>query len=620
MRHSFCNRLTMSLLTLGFLSGCSISDRFLPSEEKIHRAFPPSAEVRVIMEDARETFRNETNSLKHLEERIRSQIQLRSLTCTQGLSIGRIDSIEKIKTLPVDQNCLAEQDENLAATVGTFLLAKLLVQPPLRPLTSLDSVSAVARITGVEASFSNAASHANVLLTHGSRNGELSFVEIPSGKTISSVPHSLGPYTNKISISPNGRLAAVGTGNTGVIFLDIERGRKLWEPRKLTQFYAWLPDVNAALVHDAKSSSPALLDLETGQLVEYAAAPKNLTWVTPTAEKGTVWLGSHREVLQVKYERTKGGLEATISKEFRLSRTQGITSQPPTLVDQGKTLFFVSIKDFSSLNLATGQETAWNVSDFLANRYAKLSETTLLVDSYSPNGGSMRTWVLDLTARTLAPVDSSSSAASRNGLLMGLPGRTGWLRRGSEITYLGDTVLAGEPQSLDELSSAFNIERQLFKIEIMERQEARVTEQMPQSHPRADLPRNAQVEAVGVYQGSKTPSSASTEARKMGTVDVRVKRTRAPVILVLSSYEPVLWRISLEPGAQLAGVLLSGYHQSQVQGAGAARVLQMGRFYAYQQNSREYNILNREVQSWTGGQGIKVFQGRYDGGSYTVGG
>ncbi|OYY73711.1 MAG: hypothetical protein B7Y40_07560 [Gammaproteobacteria bacterium 28-57-27] len=653
MRHTFRSYTMLLLLTPVFLSGCSFTERFLSSVEKIHLAFPPSTEVRVALEDVRAALKNEPDALKTMEERIRSQIQLRSLTCTLGLSIGLLDSVEKIKALPVKPECLAEQDEALAAVAGTFRLSRLLVQPPLRPLAPLDGAFAFSTMGGLNASSFDAASQANVLLVRGSNSGGVASVEIPSGKTIASMPNIRGDYYYRASVSPNGRVAALSQGNSSVMFVDMERGNKLWETRKFTQFYAWLPDARAIIVREAKSSSPVLLDLETSRLDAYTVVPKNLKWVTPSAEKNTVWLGSEREVFQVEYTRAKDGLQATVTKNFHLSQTRGVTSHPPTLMNQGKTLFFVSNRDFGSLDLETGQETAWNVADFLANHYAKLSETTLLVESYATPDRSdgMKTWVLDLASRTLAPVDTSSTAATPNRLITELSGRAGWIRHGSGTTYMGSAVPAGTPQSLKELSSAFNLERQIAKIEKMERQEqekaerARLKSQSPEplfrpaevvpttpvyrasppalspsAPPRFGLPLNAQVEAVGVYQGTGTSGGVSPEGRKMGTVDVLVRRGTAPVILVLSSYEPVQWKISIDPGAQLAGVLLSGYYPSLVTGAGSALVLQMGRFYAYQRSTREYDALNREVQSWTGGQSIKVFQGQYKGTTYTVGG
>ena len=135
--------------------------------------------------------------------------------------------------------------------------------------------------------------------------------------------------------------------------------------------------------------------------------------------------------------------------------------------------------------------------------------------------------------------------------------------------------------------------------------------------PIANLARDAQVEAVGVYQGG-TGATRTTGGRKTGNVEVRIRRSAKPMVLVLSSYEPVRWELISEPGARLAAVLVSGYYPSQVVGAGSARIIMAGNAYAYKLGSPEYNNLNQETIKWTG-KSIGVFQGRYEGGTFSVG-
>jgi hypothetical protein len=100
---------------------------------------------------------------------------------------------------------------------------------------------------------------------------------------------------------------------------------------------------------------------------------------------------------------------------------------------------------------------------------------------------------------------------------------------------------------------------------------------------------------------------------------VTVRRSPQPIVLVLCSYEPVQWQLKMEPGARLGAVLVGGYHDSSVLGAGDARVLKMGRYYAYQQEGADFAALQREVSRWVG-RPISLFQTGYRGNSYTVGG
>jgi hypothetical protein len=135
--------------------------------------------------------------------------------------------------------------------------------------------------------------------------------------------------------------------------------------------------------------------------------------------------------------------------------------------------------------------------------------------------------------------------------------------------------------------------------------------------PLAEVGRTARIEAVGIYEGADAVAVPGNSHRT-GTVQVHVRRSAKPIILALSSYEPVRWVLTVEPGAKLAAVLNSGYAESQVYGAGSARVYQMGRMYAYKRSSDEYRALDAEVTQWAG-KPIDVFQGRYTGQTFLVG-
>jgi hypothetical protein len=135
--------------------------------------------------------------------------------------------------------------------------------------------------------------------------------------------------------------------------------------------------------------------------------------------------------------------------------------------------------------------------------------------------------------------------------------------------------------------------------------------------PLANAARNARIEAIGVYEGySGTPGRSYN--RDGRSVEVRVGRTSRPLILVLSSYEPVLWKVTPESGSRIAVVLLSSNHASKVEGAGSARIVNIGRQYAYKLSSPQYSMLNGEVLRYTGRQ-IDFFQGEYQGKEFSVG-
>jgi hypothetical protein len=140
----------------------------------------------------------------------------------------------------------------------------------------------------------------------------------------------------------------------------------------------------------------------------------------------------------------------------------------------------------------------------------------------------------------------------------------------------------------------------------------------PPGPPLAELAKDATIESVGVYEGSGAAPRPRGERTPL-PVEVRVRRSAQPIVLVLSSYEPVRWTLVLEEGAKLAAVLVSGYYQSQVVGAGSARVVNIGGAYAYKQDHSKYHALDSEVFRYTGKR-INLFQGKYTGKEFNVGG
>jgi hypothetical protein len=132
-----------------------------------------------------------------------------------------------------------------------------------------------------------------------------------------------------------------------------------------------------------------------------------------------------------------------------------------------------------------------------------------------------------------------------------------------------------------------------------------------------DVARSAQVEAVSVYEA--VAMGAPCAPRAPGPVHVLVRQTLRPVVLVLSSHRAVEWQIKLLPGAMLTAVLMSGYGESTVAGAGTAVVASIGGFYAFKRGSAEFKHLEDEVLRCTG-RNIENFQSTYAGSAFEIGG
>ncbi len=630
-------RLPAVLFACLCLSGCTgVQEWFMSPTDKVNQAFPPHADVRLAQENLRALLQDNPAQRDAAEEQLSARLALRALNCMQDVEVGRFDSVSRVRTMALSRECLNVQDAQLQQMLGMRQVAVLLARPALRPLAPLGSPAAVPMAGMPEIVSGEAAARAGVALLRGSRS-EFIAVALPGGQKIADLP-TLAAASHKVSLSPNGRIAAFQLDDRALLFVDVERGTRLWESRDLAHLHAWLPELQLLLANDARSGALALIDLKSGTVGPHPLALRSQAWGLPMpAAPSRVLLGNGKAIALIDHVRNAQGIEARVVKDFRLGQGQGVSSLTPTLMRSGKSIVFVTGRDLMMLDLESGKETLWAHGEVIANRYAKLGETTLLIDTFAGQAAT-RAHVFDIERLTLAPV---LDQVGREGMLFELAGRTGFLRRAYREAWVGDSLKTGEPRSLEGVVSASNIERQLKQMEIEARTILNVareneleragppfpasagatmsSERMQEMKRRlGDLPAEFRLEAAGVYQGVASGLPPSREGRKMGAVEVRVLPSKLPLVLMLSSYDPVRWQLSLEPGAKLAAVLVSGYYRSEVAGAGTAKVIPIGGNYAYKQDTPQYNLLNLEAQRWTG-KTIYQFQGKYEGAAFSVG-
>jgi hypothetical protein len=126
-----------------------------------------------------------------------------------------------------------------------------------------------------------------------------------------------------------------------------------------------------------------------------------------------------------------------------------------------------------------------------------------------------------------------------------------------------------------------------------------------------------QVDAVCVYEAVALRTPGTRQSHE--PVNVLVRPSPRPVVLVLSSHQSVRWQIAVAPQAALSAVLLSGYGNSTVAGADRALVTSIGGFYAFKRGSAEFKHLESEVRRCTG-RNIGRFQSAYAADHFEVGG
>ena len=75
---------------------------------------------------------------------------------------------------------------------------------------------------------------------------------------------------------------------------------------------------------------------------------------------------------------------------------------------------------------------------------------------------------------------------------------------------------------------------------------------------------DASIEAVAMYEPKKAKRSFGS-TRVPSPVEIKVTKP-GPVLLVLNTYEPAIWRVVTGESTQIEGVILTGYYASKVEG------------------------------------------------------
>lgn len=621
-------RRVAALLLVLSLSGCSfVEELFLSSGEKVNRAFPPGAEVRATEDALRNLVGDDDAAWKPIAAQYEALREIRGLTCTKRFTLSRFDSVETLRKLPVSRDCLNAQDAILLRFLQIKQVERRLAQGPLRPMAPLQAPTLVA--PGIDLFSGISAPAAGVAVLSGVR-GELLSVEMPSGKPIVKLPTLLEARFHDALLSPNGRVLALGKGfRSGVTFFDTETGAVLWDAPAISDLLAWLPGLSAALVNDA-GGQLAIIDFQSGELAAGAPALKQQSWAVPLPD-GRIVAGTGRTVSLIAYERGANGVEGTISRTFTIASGSGVTSLRPTPMLNGRALFFVSGRDFMQLDLESGEEKLWQTGEFISNQYAKLDESSVLLDAYvSPV--KRQPWVLNIEDASFAPVETRQGS---DGILYALDGRAGFMRRNHDGMWFGLELKRGAPVALDDYLSQRNLERQMAKLAAMTAPPAAQAlsrgRDLRSAPPLAPLPtpgqgdfpvpfaqlaKDALIEGVGVYESANTLPQGP--GNRPGSISLAVRPSTRPLVLVLSSYESVTWRIT--QGRERIGlILLSSYYPSSVQGAQGVRTVLISGGHAHAREGEGYPRLNQAVRAQTG-KDIQVFQGSYYGTNFSVGG
>ena len=625
-------RILLVVLLAPILAGCDrASELLMPAADKVTKAFPLPDDLQLAAgrllnpEDVKSSAVAESGESATVLAWKR-QLKLRALTCAPAEPIRWWHSVAAVRSLPFDRACLRSQDDRLSEWVGIQRVSRQLRMGPLVPMADLGErrlllgVTALAQIHG--------APQANVAVVKDSR-GRFSAMDLTTGRLLRALDASDAAETG-VEVSPNGRLVAIpASSRKGMRILDVESGSLIWKTEQFSGVVAWLPELDAAIVNPVTGSGWTLLDLRTGKDQSYLDSSVRMSWAVPAPEPGsTLWLIGANTAIQVSHRRNAAGeLESTAQTTWSLQRQ--VTSLRPLLMQSGKRLLYITVRDLAWVDLQNGEQGVYEFSALNGHGYAKLDEKRLLFDIGGTGSaiGRASAQVLDVEANTLARVERY---AGNEGLLLPIAVRSGFMRRGFDLSYVGDLVGAtAAPVPVQALTAEAQLQQQLAMINARAAADAAVAAATAAGNVSAGLtsrdtgvgalagspllnrvPPNAQVAIVGVYEGAgqRSPSGAP--------IRVSIQPSSTPLVLVLSSYESVQWLVQ-NSGRPVSAVLLAGYSPSTVIGAGNAPVLRIGSTYAYQLGSDNYRQLKQEIARYVPNR-IDSFQGQYRGAEFSI--
>lgn len=661
---------------LAMLGGCQLEEYALSETEKINRAFPLPAEVDVMRARLADSLAAQPEQAKRFGEEFAQLLDVRAVTCRSTAVVSRFDDVAAVRRKLADASCFKKQDADLATWLGLRRLAGMVALPPLKPLQPLPAKVTIQSIDNVTQLA--VAARAGVALARTSA-GRLATLDLTGGKPIHEFAGP-GEVHRPPSAAPNGRVAAFPIGNRALQVVDLESGSTVWATEKYSEVLGWLPEAQALVLAESGVRKAALLDLRSGQAQPYVADERGIAWTLDApGGPGLKLVGSSGAVSLIEHERrADGSLAFEVRKQWALA--QRMSANTPMLLRGGKLLVYMAHPDLAWLDLESGQQGTWATSLLRIYNLAKLDENHLaFFDQRQPQGLKVLN-VEQMTIASVPDVTAEGYAVSfapRSGLARHVSGTLvvhtqvqpqdalpldkvladlnlqDQLRKaeaaqgtgtGERTSYSAHEIAAAEAEARAATAAVQRAEamglpasnRQAY-VELVARQVRMMNAAsgMRDGLPRhvvdrtragdaaraapmlAEVPANAEVSVLGVYQ-AEDAQRTSGQGRVPGMIRVTLGRGSTPLVLVLSSYEPVRWVVSNPGGRRVAAVLLSSYHSSEVVGLSGVQVLRIGQQYAYKAEGTEFTRLRESVGRYVAAP-VKTFQGAYQARQFSVG-
>jgi hypothetical protein len=527
-----------------------------------------------------------------------------------------------------------------------------LSQPSLRPQIELEQKLLISQPIDwmtATATFSSKSGVAVLTSVRGATNGTSSFIsyDIKAGRKIAKLESIYGADISNISLSPNGRVAAVpahkGIAGNEVVFLDTETGNILSRLDETIGVQAWLPIMSAALLKHNANSTISLADFATGKVSPYEIDSKVQRWgVIVNSSPARLLVGADNAFYLVENERTAYGVKSTIVKDFYPKQNQYSAYNSPIIMLDGKVAVFTLGNFLVKYDLATGKAIRIEIYPFLDKKFEKLDEETMLTKV--SNSSELKVFnIKDVS------ISSIKDEISKYGSLSALNGRNGCVRRERNQFWLGEKLEIGQAKSLAVLLAERNAEEQLRLAEEKTRHEKEIEifgtplygdAPPPERPPQAvvldqslqkDKPVNQQLTKSN-FPGAPSLISANTKIEFIGVkesanavsneISVMIQKTNMPIILILSSCKPVKWKLMKQPDSRLLAVLQEVPYVANAVDINSSdystSIMSRRGDCIHKKDSPEYKTLDNQVLQWTGKQ-ISKFQSAESGIAFSVG-
>ena len=128
--------------------------------------------------------------------------------------------------------------------------------------------------------------------------------------------------------------------------------------------------------------------------------------------------------------------------------------------------------------------------------------------------------------------------------------------------------------------------------------------ELSNSQPPKELADNAEIIFVSGYQPDNSLESGNQ-------VKVNLNRPGKNVLLILNSYESIVWQVDASPTTNIKGILVGSYHPSKLLTTISTKAFSVPIPYAYTSENRNFVKILNQLNQWFDISEIDAFHGKY---------